>query len=139
MFMTVRVLGACLASLVALPAVAPGGGPVALADGPQQPSLVAGRGTSSMIDLTDAIVVVPTGLNQREKKAVAVLIEEVESRTGRRWGVQENWPTENRPVIVVGTATAFPDRAREILGGNRADSQKPRGSGSAPPLRPGLR
>ncbi len=69
----------------------------------------------------------PPGLNQREKKAVAVLIEEVESRTGRRWGVQETWPTENRPVIVVGTATALPDRAREILGAKPGGQSKTEG------------
>ena len=88
---------------------------------PSQPTDVA------VIDLTDAVVVTSSGLSRREKKAVAVLVEEVETRTGRRWGVQDTWPTEHRPVVVVGAATALPDQGTRLLGGDAAGNRKAEG------------
>jgi hypothetical protein len=55
-------------------------------------------------DLTRAVVIAPAGLSPREKKAVAMLIDEVEKRTQIRWQVAAEWPaTDGTPVIVVGT------------------------------------
>jgi hypothetical protein len=110
---TLRFLTTLTASFVAFHAftlwVSPCAG--ALPGGPEQSSSGPGPDTSLMIDLTDAIVVSPATLSRRENKAVGVLVEEVELRTGRRWGVQETWPSENRPVVVVGSTTARPGRA----------------------------
>jgi hypothetical protein len=99
---TFRVLTTLAASFVAFHAfpfwVSPCTG--ALSDGPEQLSSGPGPDTSLMIDLTDAIVVAPAGVSRRDNKAVGVLVEEVESRTERRWGLQETWPSEHRPVVV---------------------------------------
>ena len=93
--------------------------PCAFPDGPVQSSPAPGTDPAMMIDLTDAIVVAPAGLSRREKKAVAVLVEEVESRSGRRWEVRETWPAENRPVVVVGPAAALPEQAVRSSRGRR--------------------
>jgi hypothetical protein len=99
---TLRFLTTLTASFVAFHAftfwVSPYAG--ALSDGPEQSSSGPVPDTSLMIDLTDAIVVAPAGMSRRENEVVGVLVEEVESRTGRRWVVQETWPSEHRPVVV---------------------------------------
>ena len=63
------------------------------------------------IELTDAIIVAPQGLSRPEKKAVAMLVEEVESRTGCRWKVQATWPRENRQIVAVAAAPLLPPQA----------------------------
>ena len=127
MLRELRILGVCLASFVALQAITLCGGSAAFPAGPTQPSSGAEHNVSSAVDLTDAVVFAPAGLSRREKKAVAVLIEEVEARTGRRWRVQEAWPGENRPVIVVASETALPERARAILGSEPGVERKAEG------------
>jgi hypothetical protein len=127
MLRELRILGVCLALVLALQAVMLCGGVAAFPAGPPLPTLGAGQNAASTIDLTDAVVFAPAGLSRREKKAVAVLIEEVEARSGRRWGVQETWPDENRPVIVVGSATALPEQARAILGSEPGAKPKAEG------------
>ena len=55
------------------------------------------------IDLTKAVVVAPADLSPREKKAVAMLVEEVAKRTQIYWPVTTEWPkTLGVPVIAVG-------------------------------------
>lgn len=55
------------------------------------------------IDLAKTVIVVPTDLSAREKKAVIVLVEEVAKRTQITWPVTSEWPTvAGTPVIAVG-------------------------------------
>lgn len=60
-----------------------------------------------MLDLTKAVVVVPKGLSGPESKAVAMLVEEVETRTHVRWKVEQDWPGDGSPVVAVGTSAAL--------------------------------
>jgi hypothetical protein len=55
-------------------------------------------------DLTRAIVVTPPGLSPREQKAVEMLLDEVDKRTGIRWPVAHAWPNDGQPVVAVGPA-----------------------------------
>jgi hypothetical protein len=96
------------------------------ADVPQA-SPAATSDATAMIDLTDAIVVVPPGLGRTEMKAVAVLIEEVAARTNQRWGSGEKWPPLERPVVAVGPAAALSARALEILGASGPRQSVPEG------------
>ncbi len=55
------------------------------------------------IDLTHASIVTPARLDYREKKAVAMLVEEIQKRTSVRLLVRSDWPAElGSPVILVG-------------------------------------
>ena len=53
------------------------------------------------LDLT-AATVVALGSSKVEKKAVAMLIEEVRKRTDVSWSIAAAWPAAGRSVIVVG-------------------------------------
>ena len=53
-------------------------------------------------DLTRATVVTPIAVSGPEQKAVAMLVEDTESRTLVRWPVTHTLPTTNQPTIVVG-------------------------------------
>src|SRR5262249_13359854 len=55
------------------------------------------------VDLTSAVVVSPADLSSREKRAVAMLVEEVEKRSQVRWRTSESWPSDSTAVIVLGT------------------------------------
>src|SRR5687768_7448774 len=59
------------------------------------------------VDLKEAVVVIPSDLSAPEKKAVLMLIEEVEKRTHIRWPQQTAWPSSNSPVIAVGPKSAL--------------------------------
>ena len=58
-----------------------------------------------MIDLTGAIVVAPATLSGPERKALTVLVEEVASRSGKRWEVRDRWPDDGTPVVAIGPLT----------------------------------
>jgi hypothetical protein len=120
-----RFLAVLTAALVALHSVTKSAS--ASPNGPQQASSVPGNDPTMMVDLTDAIVVAPSGLSRLEKKAVAVLVEEVESRSGRRWGVRETWPAAGGPVVAVGPAAALPEQAVTLLEGEAARRPKAEG------------
>jgi hypothetical protein len=60
-----------------------------------------------LVDLTRAVVVTPAGLSGPEKKAVAMLADEMEKRTQLRWKQGETWPDESVPVIAIGQGTAL--------------------------------
>jgi hypothetical protein len=61
-----------------------------------------------LIDLTKAVILTPGDLSAREKKAVALLIEEVERWTQIRWRVSAEWPAATAtPVIAVGTESGL--------------------------------
>ena len=59
------------------------------------------RAETAPLDLRNAVVVTPPNLNGPERKAVAMLVEEVEKRTGIRWPVSSDWPAGGRPAIAV--------------------------------------
>ena len=59
--------------------------------------------SGSLLDLTNAIIVAPDTLSNREKKAVTMLVDEVRKRTMVKWTTQNALPKEQTaPVIVVG-------------------------------------
>lgn len=58
-----------------------------------------------MIDLSTAVLATPPDLTARERKAVVMLLEEVEKRTRLRWPVQSDWPGGGAAVVAVGPAT----------------------------------
>ncbi len=53
------------------------------------------------LDMTKAVVVLPSKLAPRERLAVRMLVEEVEKRSGVRWEVQTYRP-KDRPTILIG-------------------------------------
>jgi len=70
-----------------------------------------------MLELTQAVVVSPTGLSAREKKAVEMLIDEVRQRTMVKWTVSGRLPADKtQPVIIAGPHAALVDlvAARQI-------------------------
>ena len=56
-------------------------------------------------DLRRATVVSPADLSGPEKRAVTMLIEEVEKRTQIRWTNAFSWPSAGTPVIAIGPAS----------------------------------
>src|SRR5215813_406482 len=73
------------------------------------------------LDLTKATVVAPANLSAPEKKAVAMLVEEVEKQTQLRWTVSPAWP-DSGPAIAVGTEVSLRPVAGARLGGAPAKS-----------------
>ena len=58
---------------------------------------------SGMLDLTNAVVIAPDTLSDREKKAVGMLVDEVRKRSMVRWDQQQQVPVSSDvPVILVG-------------------------------------
>jgi hypothetical protein len=71
--------------------------------GPEQKATAAEVARGGMTDLTRAVVITPPDLSLREKKAVAMLIDEVEKRSQIRWQIATEWPAaQGTPVVVVG-------------------------------------
>jgi hypothetical protein len=62
----------------------------------------AGQGTPALLDLSRATVVTPADLSGPERKAVQMLVEEVERRSQVRWPVATTWPAETQSVVAVG-------------------------------------
>lgn len=65
---------------------------------------------AASLDLSGAAVVAPGALSRRERKAVQLLIEEVEKRTEIRWPLLEKPPGNaggGRPAVVVGSSRAL--------------------------------
>lgn len=54
------------------------------------------------LDLSRAVVLAPAGLSRIEKKAVTLLVEEVEKRSQIRWEVRTDSPSNGVPVIALG-------------------------------------
>ena len=80
----------------------PGGALLVLA------ALFLAAAPAKALDLTHAVVVSPPGLSGPERKAVAMLIEEVQKRTQIRWEQRADWPSGEAAVIAVGPASALP-------------------------------
>ncbi len=69
---------------------------------------------AEMIDLKDAVVVIPGGgLSKPQRAAVTALIEEVEKRTGIRWSESTQWPAD-KPVIAIMSQAQSPKWGRKI-------------------------
>ena len=66
------------------------------------------------IDLTKARVVCPPELSAREKKAVDMLLDEVEKRTHIRWQTATTWPASGTPVIAVAPLRLLPAFAGKV-------------------------
>src|SRR5262249_17360680 len=67
-------------------------------------ALLSGQAPASepLADVTRAVIVIPADLSGQEKKAVAMLVDEVEKRTQIRWRHSDVWPSGALPVIAVG-------------------------------------
>jgi len=59
------------------------------------------------LDLQNAVVVSPPSLSGPEKRAVTMLIEEVEKRTHMLLPTMTAWPASNAPVIAVGNLSTL--------------------------------
>lgn len=55
-----------------------------------------------MVDLAHAVVVTPPDRPEPERRAIQMLVEEVERRTRLRWPVAHAWPVGDAPVVMVG-------------------------------------
>lgn len=73
--------------------------------------LAGGLARAAELDLKDAVVVAPPGLSGAEKKAVAMLIEEVEKRAHIRWPATNGWPASSTRVVAVGPRSRLADFA----------------------------
>lgn len=62
---------------------------------------------AASIDFGKAVIVSPPALSGPEKKAVTMLVEEIEKRTQIRLQTSGVWPAESTPVIAVGPASAL--------------------------------
>jgi hypothetical protein len=72
--------------------------------------------TASRLDLSEAVVVAPRTLSARERKAVQVLVEEVEKRTQFRWTIVERLTPEQPSAVVVGSRPALTQVRSELPG-----------------------
>jgi hypothetical protein len=68
--------------------------------------LVSGTRLAAL-DLSRAVVVTPANLSRPEQKAITMLVEEVEKRSGIRWEVKTALPGDGRPVVAVGQAVGL--------------------------------
>ena len=59
------------------------------------------------LDLSKAVVVFSPNLSATEKKAVTMLVEEVEKRTQIHLESSTAWPSSATPVIAIGPASAL--------------------------------
>lgn len=57
------------------------------------------------MDLTRSTVICASRLSAPERKAVAMLSEEVEKRSGIKWATLEEWPAGDGPLIIVAVQT----------------------------------
>jgi hypothetical protein len=73
--------------------------------------LSVGPLTAEELDLRKAVVVSPGTLSKQEKKAIMLLVEEVQKRTLIRWEIASTWPTGSAPVIAVGPASRLTEFA----------------------------
>jgi len=65
-------------------------------------SVSPGAAADKLLDFSDCVVVVPEETGSVELKAVTVLQEEIEKRTGIKLNRTSGWPGDNKTVIAVG-------------------------------------
>src|SRR5213080_2307172 len=68
---------------------------------------------SAALDLSKAVVVSPENLSGPERKAVTMLVEEVEKRTQIRWERASTWPSGSAAVVAVGVESELNSLAGE--------------------------
>ncbi len=61
--------------------------------------LILSAGSAAALNLHDATLAPAANLSNHEKKAVQMLVEETEKRTGLRWSTSGN--AQNHPVITI--------------------------------------
>ena len=83
-------------------------------------------GQPGTIKLSKAVIVVPQELTGSEKKAIAMLVDEVEKRTRIHWECVTTWPTVEVPAIGIGPASAL-----DAFAGKYADELSTDGEASA--------
>lgn len=92
------------------------------------PRFLPSSAASQAITLTDCVVMTPSSPSIRENKAISVLVEEVEKRTGLRWTVRPPRAAETSVAIYAGTRMswkAFGPRISSVA--DSAMSLKPEG------------
>ncbi len=65
------------------------------------PSRADDKSPATEIDLTHAVVLTPPDISGPQRKAVDLLLDEVEHRSRLRWTEAHAWPGDDRPVIAV--------------------------------------
>ena len=68
---------------------------------------------SLALDLANAVIVAPEKLSIPEKKAVSMLVEEVQKRTQIRWERASAWPSGPAAVVAIGLASELNSFAGE--------------------------
>ena len=58
--------------------------------------------SGASLDFTNSIIVTPAKLERLERKAITILRQEIQKRTGIQLGTLTEWPKDQQPVIVVG-------------------------------------
>src|SRR5436190_24188125 len=80
--------------------------------------LLAALSRGFALDLNKAVVVYPPKLSTPERKAITMLVEEVEKRTQIRWTAQSNWPNSAGAAIALGrllSDNAWPEPYRKQI------------------------
>ncbi|MBP9899965.1 MAG: hypothetical protein KBH45_00790 [Verrucomicrobia bacterium] len=75
-------------------------------------TLLAGLALAHALDLKNAVIVTPPDLSGPERKAVTMLVDEIEKRTQVRLPAMIVWPSSNAPVIAIGNRSML----REFAG-----------------------
>jgi hypothetical protein len=70
---------------------------------------VFSAGAEKVVDVSRAVIFTPPGLSGPEKKAVAMLADEVEKRTRLHWRQVHAWPAGDVPIIVISPMAALKD------------------------------
>jgi len=69
--------------------------------------LLLASARAAELSLKNVVVIAPPDLSGPEKKAVTMLVEEVEKRTHLLWPIVTSWPASNAPVVAVGNRTSL--------------------------------
>jgi hypothetical protein len=72
--------------------------------------------SSANLDFTDSVIVAPPKLERLEQKAITVLREEIQKRTGIQLSTLTKWPENQRSVIAVGQTAQM-----KMLAGSYSD------------------
>src|ERR1019366_7326970 len=69
--------------------------------------LLWGLAKGRAVDLSNAVLMSAPNLSGPQRKALVMLVEEVEKRTGIRWQETTNWPASDVPVVIPGLRAGF--------------------------------
>ena len=67
------------------------------------------------IDFSESVIVIPAKMGGLEQKAVSVLQEEIQKRTGILLKTSKIWPKKALPVIAIGLETQIQDFAGSFI------------------------